>query len=98
MQTIQRCLHPGPKILTLFKKTTVDSERITHEFYIKLISWVAVYSGLVKCSGKNVLLQSYFILFILLITKHNFKTCYRHVNFKLELNQSSVMISSIPNI
>ena len=44
MQTIQRCLHPGPQILTcIYKKTTVSSERVTHESYIKLISWVAVY-------------------------------------------------------
>ena len=27
----------------VFKKTTANSERVTHESYIKLISWVALY-------------------------------------------------------
>ena len=45
MQIIQRCLHAGPKILALFKKTAAKSERVTHESYIKLISLVAVYKA-----------------------------------------------------
>ena len=31
------------KYSSVFKKTAVNSERVTHESYIKLISWVAVY-------------------------------------------------------
>ena len=31
------------KYSPVFKKTTVNSERVTHKSYIKLISWVAVY-------------------------------------------------------
>ena len=30
----------------VFKKTSANSERVTHESYIKLISWVALYSML----------------------------------------------------
>ena len=41
MQTIQRCLHAGPKILTCIEEEA-NSERVTHESYIKLISWVAL--------------------------------------------------------
>ena len=43
MQKIQRCLHPGSKILNLYLKTTVNSERVTNESYIKVIPWVALY-------------------------------------------------------
>ena len=32
------------KYSPVFKKTAVNSERVTQESYIKLISWVAVYS------------------------------------------------------
>ena len=36
---------PWPKNIQLYsKKTAVNSECVTHEFYIKLISWVAVYA------------------------------------------------------
>ena len=31
------------KYSSVFKKTAVNSERVTHESYIKLISWVALY-------------------------------------------------------
>ena len=31
------------KYSPVFKKTTANSERVTHESYIKLISWVALY-------------------------------------------------------
>ena len=32
-----------------FKKTKVNSERVTHESYIKLISWVALYTAVILC-------------------------------------------------
>ena len=31
------------KYSPVFKKTTANSERVTHESYMKLISWVALY-------------------------------------------------------
>ena len=39
----------------MFKKTAVNSERVTHESYIKLISWVAQYIKRIRtrCSEKG---------------------------------------------
>ena len=39
----------------VFNKTTVNSERVTHESYIKLIPWVALYIAItqLEIAGQN---------------------------------------------
>ena len=39
------------KYSPVFKKTAVNSERVTHESYIKLISWVALYMSTQATQG-----------------------------------------------
>ena len=41
------------KYSPVFKKTAVNSERVTQESYIKLISWVALYSNTVSTKYQN---------------------------------------------